>query len=39
VVAEALLYARGVRRLTVEHGQPLTEAGQLPHRQLVDGVA
>jgi len=28
VVAEAVLYASGGRRLTVEHGQPLTEGGR-----------
>ena len=38
VVAEALLYASGGRRLTVEHGQPLTDqAGALVQR-LVDDV-
>ena len=38
VVAEALLYASGGRRLTVEHGQPLTgQAGALV-QQLVDDV-
>lgn len=38
VVAEALLYASGGRRLTVEHGQPLTEQAAALVRQLVDDV-
>ncbi len=38
VVAEALLYASGGRRLTVEHGQPLTEQAAALVRQLVDEV-
>ncbi len=37
VVAEAVLYASGGRRLTVEHGQPLTEqAGALVQQLVVD---
>ena len=38
VVAEALLYASGGRRFTVEHGQPLTEQAAVLVRQLVDDV-
>ncbi len=38
VVAEAVLYAAGGRRLTVEHGQPLTEQAAALVRQLVDDV-
>lgn len=38
VVAEALLYASGGRRLTVEHGQPLTERAAALVQQLVDDV-
>ena len=38
VVAEALLYASGGRRLTVEHGQPLTDQAAALVRQLVDDV-
>lgn len=38
VVAEALLYASGGRRLTVEHGQPLTQQADALVRQLVDDV-
>ena len=38
VVAEALLYASGGRRLTVEHGQPLNQQAALLVRQLVDDV-
>ena len=38
VVAEALLCASGVRRLTVEHGQPLTDQARALVRQLVDDV-
>ena len=38
VVAEALLYASGGRRLTVEHGQPLTEQAVALVQQLVDDV-
>jgi hypothetical protein len=37
-VAEAVLYASGGRRLTVEHGQPLTEPAAALVRQLVDDV-
>ncbi len=36
VIAEATLYATGGRRLTVEHGQPLTEQALV--QQLVDDV-
>ena len=38
VVAEALLYASGGRRLTVEHGQPLTDQAAALIHQLVDDV-
>ena len=38
VVADALLYATGGRRLTVEHGKPLTMAAAALVRQLVDDV-
>ena len=38
VVAEALLCASGVRRLTVEHGQPLTPQAAALVQQLVDDV-
>ena len=38
VVVEAVLYAAGVRRLTVEHGQPVTEQAAALVRQLVDDV-
>ena len=38
VVAEALLYASGGRRLTVEHGFPLTERAGALVQQLVDDV-
>ncbi len=38
VVADALLYASGGRRLTVEHGQPLTEQAAELVQQLVDDV-
>ena len=38
VVAEALLYASGGRRLTVEHGQPLSDQADAVVRQLVDAV-
>ncbi len=38
VVAEAVLYASGGRRLTVEHGQPLTEPAAALLQQLVDDV-
>lgn len=38
VLAEAVLYASGGRRLTVEHGQPLTEQATALVRQLVDDV-
>ena len=38
VVAEALLYAGGGRRLTVEHGQPLTDQAAALVQQLVDDV-
>ena len=37
-VAEALLYATGGRRFTVEHGQPLTKAAAALVHQLVDDV-
>lgn len=39
VVAEALLYASGRRRLTMEHGQPLTLGADALVRQLVEDVA
>ncbi len=39
VVAEALLYATGGRRLTVEHGQPLTRPAAAFVQQLVDHAA
>lgn len=38
VVAEAVLYATGGRRLAVEHGQPLTEQAATLVQQLVDDV-
>ncbi len=38
VVAHALLYATGGRRLTVEHGQPLTEQAAALVQQLVAEV-
>ena len=38
VLAEAVLYASGGRRLTVEHGQPLTEQATALLNQLVDDV-
>ena len=38
VVAEALLYASGGRRLTVEHGQPLTNQATALVQRLVAGV-
>ena len=38
VVAEAHLYASGGRRLTVEHGQPLTDQAADLVQQLVDDV-
>lgn len=38
VVAEAQLYASGARRLTVEHGQPLTDQAAALVQQLVDDV-
>jgi hypothetical protein len=38
VLAEAALYAAGGRRLTVEHGQPLTEQAAALVQQLVDDV-
>ena len=38
VVAEALLYASGGRRLTVEHGQPLTQQAAALVQQLDDDV-
>ena len=38
VVAEAQLYASGGRRLTVEHGQPLTDQAAGLVKQLVDDV-
>lgn len=38
VVAEALLYASGGRRLTVEHGQPLTDQAAALVQQLVHDV-
>jgi hypothetical protein len=37
-VAEAVLYASGGRRLTVEHGQPLTGQAAALVQQLVDDV-
>ena len=37
-VAEALLYVSGGRRLTVEHGQPLTPQAAALVQQLVDDV-
>ena len=39
VVAEALLYASGGRRLTVEHGQPLTDQAGVLLQRLVDDQA
>jgi hypothetical protein len=38
VLAEAVLYASGGRRLTVEHGQPLTDQAAALVQQLVDDV-
>jgi hypothetical protein len=38
VLAEAVLYASGGRRLTVEHGQPLTPQAATLVQQLVDEV-
>jgi hypothetical protein len=38
VLAEAVLYASGGRRLTVEHGHPLTEQAAALVQQLVDDV-
>ena len=38
VIAEAQLYASGGRRLTVEHGRPLTQQAGALVRQLVDDV-
>ena len=38
VVAEALLYASGGRRLTVEHGRPLIDQAAALVQQLVDDV-
>lgn len=38
VVAEAVLYASGGRRLTVEHGQPLTEQAAALVQQVVNYV-
>ena len=38
VVAEALLYVSGGRRLTVEHGQPLTDQAAALVQKLVDDV-
>jgi hypothetical protein len=38
VLAEAVLYASGGRRLTVEHGQPLTQQAAALVQQLVDEV-
>ena len=38
VVADALLYASGGRRLTVGHGQPLTDQAGALVQQLVDDV-
>ncbi len=38
VVAEAVLYASGGRRLTVEHGQPFTQQAAALVQQLVDDV-
>ena len=37
-VGEALLYASGGRRVTVEHGQPLTDQAGALLQQLVDDV-
>lgn len=38
VVTDALLYASSGRRLTVEHGQPLTQQAAALLQQLVDDV-
>ena len=38
VLADAALYAGGGRRVTVEHGQPLTEQAAALVQQLVDAV-
>ncbi len=38
VLAEAVLYASGGRRLTIEHGQPLTDQAAALVQQLVDDV-
>ena len=38
VLAEAHLYASGGRRLTVEHGQPLTDQAAALVQELVDDV-
>jgi hypothetical protein len=38
VLAEAVLYASGGRRITVEHGQPLTDQAAALVQQLVDGI-
>lgn len=38
VVAETFLYASGGRRLTVEHGQPLTDQAAALVQRLVDDV-
>ena len=38
VVAEALLYVSGGRRLTVEHGQPRTDQARALVQQLIDDV-
>ena len=38
VVAEALLYASGGRRLTVDHGQPLTDQAAALVQQLIADV-
>ncbi len=38
VLADAALYASGGRRLTVEHGQPLTDQAAALVQQLVDDI-
>ncbi len=38
VLAEAVLYASGGQRLTVEHGQPLTDQASALLQRLVDDV-
>ncbi len=37
-LADAALYASGARRLTVDHGQPLTDAAEMLLQRLVDDV-